>query len=112
MVITCGYQDIYCRLCNPKGGAQLGMNHIELAVVLRLNNVEPIYAEMRRREHPWRVDDLQAESGMTGPHRKKLVDWLTSKSLVVTRQSPFVIWLEGPFEDAATMLGIGFEFRV
>ncbi len=91
--------------------ALIGVNHIELAVVLRLHNEEQTFAESRRRGRPWQAEELAVACGIAEPDRKKLVDWLTSKGLALMRQSPFVLWLEGTFEEAAATLGIGFDFR-
>lgn len=91
--------------------ARVGSNHIELAVALRLWNEAGAYSSMRRRGQPWDSDALNAQHGVPDDVRNKMVTWLTSKGLKVTRQSPFIIWLEGTFEAAASTFDVGFDFR-
>lgn len=97
----------------PHGWDQVmrGTNRVEVAVVLNLVDFEAAHQEMRARGRSWTYDELQAKHGVPDDVRQQLRDWLTGEGLVLTRESPCILWLEGPFEAAARTFDIGFEFR-
>ncbi|PSR23032.1 MAG: peptidase [Sulfobacillus acidophilus] len=91
--------------------ALVGNDHVELAVTLRLWNEENAYQTMRQRHQAWTVAELHAAHGVPVDVRTKIVEWLVHRGLVVTGESPLVIWLEGTFEAVSQTFGLAFEYR-
>jgi hypothetical protein len=89
----------------------MGNNHVELAVTLRLWNEDGAYQTMKQRNRAWTAEELTAVHGVPPDIRTKIVDWLVAGGLIVTGESPLIIWLAGSFEAVSKTLGIAFEFR-
>ncbi len=97
----------------PEGWTQgvIGKNWIPIAVALKPVDWESAHQAMRDRNQPWSPDALIAQHGVPHAVREQLRTWLTSEGLTITRESPYILWLEGSFDAAARTFSMGFDFR-
>lgn len=97
----------------PEGWSQslIGNDYVEIGVALRLWNEDGAHHMMQERMRPWTSEELSQEHGVPTDIRNRLTEWLTASGLTVTRQSPYIIWLEGTFAEAGRTFDIRFDFR-
>ncbi len=89
----------------------VGSNHIELGIVLDLANREGAHATLREQGRPLTLEEITHDHTVSEHQRQEIITWLTRYGLLVTCQSPLVIWAHGTFEAASRTLSIGFQFR-
>ena len=97
----------------PEGWSKslIGNDHVEIAVALRLWNDDGAQHTMQERMQPWTSDELSAKHGVPTDIRSRLIQWLTASGMTVTRQSPYIVYLQGTFAEAAGTFDIRFDFR-
>lgn len=89
----------------------VGSNHIELGIVLAPADLEKAYATQREKGRPLTAEEIRRDCTVSEVQRLEIITWITRYGLLVTRQSPLVIWVQGTFEAASRTLSIGFQFR-
>lgn len=98
---------------HPEGwsASRRGAMSIEIAVSLRPWDAEGAEETVRSHRAPWTVDALRKEHGVPQEIRQKITEWLTRDGLSVARESPFILWLKGTFDEVSATFDVGFEFR-
>lgn len=72
---------------------------------------ERAHQAMRQQGRAWTSDELKDQHSPPHDVMANLRGWMTQAGLTIVRESPFIWWLEGTFEDAARTFDMGFEFR-